>query len=177
MMKGLGGISPRSIHVCPWAELSSLSARITPSHVVTLLDPGDHAETPEGVARHLRLGMNDVASPGPGLLPPAVEQVQDLIDFVQTWDETAPMLIHCFAGISRSTASAFVTMCLLNEGQEREAAMVLRKAASHAAPNRRIVALADDLMGRGGRMVDAIAAIPPPRLTYMGAWFSVPSRL
>ena len=38
-------------------------------------------------------------------------------------------------------------------------ALMMRRAARHASPNRRIVALADDIMGRRGRMADAVAAM------------------
>ena len=70
------------------------------------------------------------------------------------------MLIHCWAGISRSTATAFVLACERSPRvEERRIAQVLREAAPHASPNRRIVALADRLMGRGGRMIAAVEAM------------------
>jgi predicted protein tyrosine phosphatase len=86
--------------------------------------------------------------------------VTDLIAFARDWDESAPMLIHCWAGISRSTAAAFTIACERSApGKEAAIARALREAAPHAYPNRRIVALADDLLGRRGRMVDAVEAI------------------
>jgi predicted protein tyrosine phosphatase len=144
------------------AEVPALIARRKPSHLITLLDPATMIETPTVLApeRHLKLGVNDIAEPTEGLIPPDESVVMRLLAFGRTWDETAPMLIHCWAGISRSTASAFTLACERSpEADERAIALAMRAVAPHASPNRRIVALADDMLGRRGRMVDAIAAM------------------
>lgn len=144
------------------AEAPAIIAQRRPSHMVTLLDPASMIETPAGVApdRHLRLAVNDIDAPMEGLVLPQETLVHSLLAFSADWDEAAPMLIHCWAGISRSTASAFVIACDRSpETDERQIALAMRKAAPHASPNRRIVALADDVMGRRGRMVDAVAAM------------------
>lgn len=144
------------------AEVPALIQKHSPSHLVTLLDPATMIETPAGLApeRHLKLGVNDIAEPTEGLIPPDENAVLRLLAFGRTWDETAPMLIHCWAGISRSTASAFALACERSPDTDEFAiAMAMRRAAAHASPNRRIVALADDMLGRRGRMVDAVAAM------------------
>ena len=70
------------------------------------------------------------------------------------------MLIHCWAGISRSTAAAYTALCMLRPDSDEEAlARELRAASPSATPNRLIVSLADDILGRDGRMVKAIAGI------------------
>jgi len=151
-----------SIIISGLAEVPALIARRKPSHLVTLLDPATMIETPAGLAaeRHLKLAVNDIAEPTEGLILPDEAAVRRLVDFGHTWDETAPMLIHCWAGISRSTASAFTLACERSpEADERAIALAMRQAAPHASPNRRIVALADDMLGRRGRMVDAVAAM------------------
>ena len=144
------------------AEAPAIIARRRPSHMVTLLDPASMIDTPAGIApdRHLRLAVNDIDAPMEGLVLPQEALIHSLLAFAAGWDEAEPMLIHCWAGISRSTASAFVIACERSpEADEREIALALRSAAAHASPNRRIVALADDVMGRRGRMVDAVAAM------------------
>ncbi|MCI3134932.1 tyrosine phosphatase family protein [Phenylobacterium aquaticum] len=144
------------------AEVPAIVARRRPSHMITLLDPASMIETPKGLDpdRHLKLAVNDIAEPMDGLVLPQETLVHNLIRFAADWDETQPMLIHCWAGISRSTASAFVIACERSpDADEMDIAMALRAAAVHASPNRRIVALADDVMGRRGRMVDAVAAM------------------
>lgn len=167
------------VHVCPLAELQRVARRVRPSHVVTLLDPGDWPETPEGVApeRHHRVGVHDYAEPVEGMTIPEEEHVARLIDFLRGWDGGAPILIHCWAGISRSSASALVTLALHNPGREHEAAQAIRFASAIAAPNRRIVAIADRLLGLDGRLSAAAAAMAPPRLAYVNEPFEVPLNL
>jgi predicted protein tyrosine phosphatase len=151
-----------NIIVCGLADVPDLIARRRPSHMVTLLDPASMIETPSGVApeRHLKLAVNDIANPMEGLILPDESVVARLLAFGRDWDETRPMLVHCWAGISRSTASAFVLACERSpEAPEEKIALAMRRVAAHASPNRRIVALADDMMGRRGRMVDAVAAM------------------
>jgi predicted protein tyrosine phosphatase len=72
------------------------------------------------------------------------------------------MVMHCFAGISRSTGAAFVAACALNpKRDEEEIARAIRKASRTAQPNARIVSIADRLLKRDGRMVRAIESIGP----------------
>jgi len=151
-----------TIIVCGLGDVPTVIRTRRPSHMVTLLDPSSMIETPKGVEpeRHLRLGVNDIAEPTEGLVLPGEDVVRQLLDFGRAWDESAPLLIHCWAGISRSTASALILACERNPNTpEREIALSMRRAAPHASPNRRIVALADDLLGRCGRMVDAVDAM------------------
>ena len=148
--------------VCGLAEVPALIARHKPSHLVTLLDPATMIATPQGLTtdRHLKLGVNDISEPTQGMIPPDENAVLKLLAFGKTWDETAPMLIHCWAGISRSTASAFTLACERSpDVAEATIALAMRSLAPHASPNRRIVAIADDMLGRRGRMVDALAAM------------------
>jgi predicted protein tyrosine phosphatase len=68
--------------------------------------------------------------------------------------------MHCYMGISRSTASAYAGVCALNPRRdEASIAQSLRRASPTATPNIRIVTLADRLLGRDGRMVAAIETI------------------
>jgi|SRR6185369_7949326 len=148
--------------VCGLSEVQRLVAERAPSHVITLLDPSTMIETPRGVApeRHLRLGVNDINEPMDGMVLADEGAVSSLLEFARTWDETRPILIHCWAGVSRSTASAFAIACERSPGvDERHIALALRRAAPHAYPNRRIVGLADRLLSRNGRMLAAIEAM------------------
>ena len=97
-----------------------------------------------------------------GYTPPAEEHVDELIDFVQRWDRRAPLVMHCYAGISRSTAGAFITACALNPGRDEAAiAQALRRSSPTAMPNIMLVSHADRMLGRNGRMIAAIEAIGP----------------
>ena len=79
---------------------------------------------------------------------------------VRRWERERPLVFHCFAGISRSTAAAYIAACVLApERSEDEIAWALREASPTATPNARMIAVADELLGRRGRMVDAVRAI------------------
>jgi predicted protein tyrosine phosphatase len=116
---------------------------------------------------HLLLDMDDIAEPVEGYVAPAEQHVGDLLRFVRAWDRAAPLVVHCYAGISRSTAGAFVTACALNpQRDENTIARALRDASPTAMPNIRIVSLADTMLGRDGRMITAIRAIGPGTAAY-----------
>ena len=165
--------------VCSLSDMPSVVRRRQASHLVTLIDPGTPVERPLGVpeSRHLRLDVDDIDVPTEGYRAPDMDSVVQLLEFSRTWDASAPMVVHCFAGISRSTASAFAIACDRNPDiAEARIALALRQAASHAMPNRRIIALADDLLGRRGRMVDAIEAIGGNNFVPIGVPFDLPVR-
>jgi predicted protein tyrosine phosphatase len=176
----LGGLSPETIYVAPLSlvEITVADARV--SHLVTLINGETPIDTPPsiGPGRHLRLSMNDISEPQPGLLLPSETHVDDLVRFTLEWDRKAPLLIHCWAGISRSTAAAFISLCALNpEADEHELARALRRASPTAFPNRRLVALADKALARGGRMNAAIEHIGRGRLAEEGDVFTLPALL
>ena len=165
--------------VCSLSDMPGVVRRRQASHLVTLIDPGTPVERPLGVpeSRHLRLDVDDIDAPTAGYRAPDMDSVVQLLEFSRTWDASAPMVVHCFAGISRSTASAFAIACDRNpDVAEARIALMLRQAAGHAMPNRRIIALADDLLGRRGRMVEAIEAIGGHNFTPIGVPFDLPVR-
>ena len=108
----------------------------------------------------MKLYFHDIVQAMEGHTPPCAADAEKLIAFLEGWERTNPMLIHCWAGISRSTAAAYTALCLFRpRADEEELARELRKASPSATPNRLIVSLADDVLGREGRMVRAIEKI------------------
>jgi predicted protein tyrosine phosphatase len=162
------------------APLSSLADTLTahaPSHLISLLSPEHMIETPDGfpAALHLKLGVNDIVDPAAGTAPPARQHVDALLAFSRSWDAQQPLLIHCWAGISRSMASAFTILCdRLGPGREIEIARAIRRRAPHAQPNRLLVSHADDALGRDGRMVLALNSMGPPLLVEEGVTTAFP---
>jgi predicted protein tyrosine phosphatase len=155
-------MTAETIYVAPLSlvEVTVADARV--SHLVTLINGDTPIPTPPGIGpdRHLKLAMNDICEPQPGLVLPCETHVAELITFARDWDRQAPLLIHCWAGISRSTAAAYIALCALNrEGTEHELAWALRRASPTAYPNRLLVALADESLARGGRMIAAVEDI------------------
>jgi predicted protein tyrosine phosphatase len=150
------------VHVCPLSQVPDTVARARASHLVSLINDNTPVSRPQSIAaaNHLFLGVNDIVEPMEGMVLPAEEHVRELIDFVDTWDRARPIVVHCFAGISRSTAAAFITLCAVNPARdEGEIAQQIRSKSRFASPNPLIVALGDRLLGRDGRMTAAIAAI------------------
>ena len=148
-----------TILVSPLSHVVRLVEVRAPELVVSLLDPG-WAFPEFGSAfqtRHLRLRLHDVHSSSDGEIAPTTTHIDDLLAFVARWQRTRPILFHCRAGIGRSPAAAFIAACFLNpEIDELEAARALRRASPTARPNEFLIGLADDVMGRRGRMRAAI---------------------
>jgi predicted protein tyrosine phosphatase len=153
------------IIVCSLSRLQETVGKSRARHVVTLVRDEElirrerEALRGQGVAPedHLWLEMDDIAGEMDGMIAPSEKHVEQLVSFLGRWDRAQPMVVHCYAGISRSTAAAFVAACALSPAQdEAEIAARLRAASPTAYPNRRLVALADGYLKRGGRMTTAI---------------------
>jgi predicted protein tyrosine phosphatase len=165
------------ILVTPLSALDDAIASHRPSHIVTLLSPEHMIATPAGFApeRHLKLGVNDVADPSAGTDPPARGHIESLLAFSRNWDGEQPLLIHCWAGISRSMASAYTVLCdRLGPGREVEIAMAIRRRAAHANPNTLLVRHADEALGRNGRMLAALNTMGPPLMVEEGVTTALP---
>ncbi len=162
------------IHVCSLARLYSTVDETGARHIVTLLRLTDRVERPSHIApeNHLVLALDDITQPADGCIAPGEEHVARLIDFAGKWDRAAPMVVHCYAGISRSTAGAFVAACAVNpQRDEMQIAWDIRRASRTATPNARIVSIADRLLQRDGRMVRAIETIGPGHMAEEGVPF------
>jgi predicted protein tyrosine phosphatase len=150
------------IHVCSLARLHATIDAVGARHIVTLINDETKVQRPLSIAAedHLFLGMHDIAQEMVGYRAPAEDHVHKLIAFVQRWPREAPLVVHCWAGISRSTAGAFISACALNpKRDELNIARAIRDASATAYPNPRLVALADRVLGRNGRMIAAVESI------------------
>jgi predicted protein tyrosine phosphatase len=162
------------IHVCSLARLHATVDETKARHIVTLLRRSDVVARPSHIAQanHLILSVDDIAAHIDGMTMPAQEHVERLIDFATRWDRAAPMVVHCYAGISRSTAAAFTAACALNpDRSELEIARAIRGSSRTAQPNAAIVSIADGLLKRDGRMIRAIEAIGPAHFAEEGVPF------
>lgn len=168
------------ILVTPLSVVEDTVRRYGPSHAVTLLAPEHMIGPIEGLLpeRHLRLGMHDVADECTSESPPCADHVNELIEFGRGWDAKEPMLVHCWAGISRSMAAAYILLSdKLGLGTELELARAMRTRAPHAYPNPLLVKLADQALGRGGRMVSAVESIGRGTIVAEGRCVELPLKL
>jgi predicted protein tyrosine phosphatase len=164
------------IHVCSLALLPDIVKAAGASHLITVMADVHKVQRPHSIAaeNHLVISMDDITMPLEGFIAPQSSHVEQILDFGRRWDRAAPLVIHCYAGISRSTASAFAIACALNpERDEIDIARRIRKDSPTAHPNRLIVGHADDLLGRKGRMIDALTEIGPGDMSIEGRPFCI----
>ena len=150
------------IHVCALNAIDATARTIGARSMVTLINPDYAVERPAVIAahRHHRVDISDITEPLEGHVAPGAHHVETFLQFVRDWDRAEPLLIHCYAGVSRSTAAAYIAVCALAPHRdEAKTARLLRKLSPTATPNLLLVKHADRLLGRNQRMVRAIEAI------------------
>jgi predicted protein tyrosine phosphatase len=151
--------------ICGLDELDAFgSAAVT--HVLSILDP--EAPLPAAITgyaalrQHWVLRFHDVSGPLPGARQPDRADVEQILAVAGELDR-APgethLLVHCHAGVSRSTAAAAILLARCNPGRETEAFEAVAQVRPGAWPNRRMVELADDLLGREGRLSAGLSAL------------------
>jgi predicted protein tyrosine phosphatase len=164
------------IIVCSLREAQNQVTKHGAKRAVTILGPGTDLPRFDGVEHddHLRLTFHDIAAPAPGLEPPQTRDMVSLLTFLRQWDKQQPMIIHCWAGISRSTAAGYIATCLFHpKADEFLLAAQLRAASPSATPNPMLIALADEALGRDGRMRRAIAEIGRGEDAFEGTPFKL----
>jgi Predicted protein tyrosine phosphatase len=166
-----------AILVSPLSAVPAVIRDHKPSHIITLLSPEYMIETPAGFApeRHLRVSINDVVAIQDGMIVPSGVHITEIMEFSRDWDATQPMLVHCWAGVSRSMATAFAILCdRIGAGRESEIARYMRAEAPHANPNRLIVRLADAYLKRDGAMMRAVDEMGAPVFADEGTLVEFP---
>jgi predicted protein tyrosine phosphatase len=164
------------IHVCSLAKIEETVARTGADRMLSLLAAGTEVVRPASISRenHLHLVMHDIAVAQDGMTMPGEEHVRNLLDFARRWDRAKPMVVHCYAGISRSTASAYIiAAALAPKRDEAELARTLRALSPSATPNPRLIAVADALLERDGRMIEAIESIGRGADAFEGTPFAL----
>jgi predicted protein tyrosine phosphatase len=165
------------ILVSPLSAVERTIAAWHPSHLVTLLSPEHMIDTPVPIAaeRHLKLALNDVVEDMRDMQPPTEDHISRLVAFGRGWSGDAPLLVHCWAGVSRSMAAAYTLLCeRAGPGHEFEIAQLLRQRAPHAYPNALMINHADALLHRDGRMIAAVASIGRGEIVMEGSCVQLP---
>ena len=154
---------PFQVTICGIGELG-LHCEAGVTHVLSLLDPGSPEPEAFGIFdphRRLELRFHDVIDADPGCVPPERPDVEQLLSFGRDLANAkgAHLLVHCHAGVSRSTAAA--TLILAQARPDRpaeEALQTVVRRRPRAWPNLRILELGDALLGRRGEIVVAARA-------------------
>jgi len=158
-------LSIAMLTICGISELPEQRERAV-THVLSILDP-DHPD-PEAFGaynphRRTVLRFHDIIDPIEGMILPQPEHVEAVLGF---GDEVAAgagqrpqghLLVHCHMGISRSTAAMMTLMAQASPGEDEERLFErLLEIRPQAWPNCRMIAFADDLLSRNGRLVEAL---------------------
>lgn len=150
--------------ICGLTELGAFqNANVT--HVLSILDPGfpepaDFAAY--GPHKRLTLRFDDIIDPTPGMALPERHHVEALLEFgkglaAAVDDPLNHLLVHCHAGISRSTASMAILLAEARRETSEDAIFAhIREIRGQAWPNSRMIGMADELLGRGGSLVAAL---------------------
>jgi len=164
------------LYVCSLTKVVDTVRGSGARSLITILTAGASLARPSEIVpeRHLRLAVSDIEADREGHVLANCEHIENLLAFAVAWDRREPLVIHCYAGVSRSPAAAFILACALApQRTEAELARELRRASPTATPNRRLVALADRILSREGRMTAAIAEIGRGADCYEGAPFAL----
>jgi predicted protein tyrosine phosphatase len=150
---------PRIV-VSPLKTIGEMAARHKAREMITLIAEKHDFHRPGIIdpKRHLSIAVNDIAFAGkPGLIAPQETHVADIIAFARSWDQSSPLLIHCWMGVSRSPAAAMIAALAASPDlDDGELAGALRRASAQATPNTRLIEIGDTALTRSGRLVAAI---------------------
>jgi predicted protein tyrosine phosphatase len=156
-----------ALTICGLDELDRHSGRGV-THVLSILDPGwPEPGAFQGFDPHFRatLRFHDAIEPAPGVVLPQKSDVDAILAFARDAGDVRHLLIHCHAGISRSTAAMLMILAQAHPDESEDAVVDrLLEIRPQAWPNSRMIAVADELLGRDGRLNVAIARIYARRL-------------
>ena len=150
------------IVVSPLSRIAEMAVRHRCGGMLSLMGAQQHFHRPACIPgeRHLLLALNDIVKPTGPLIAPEAHHVEAIIDFARSWDRAAPLLVHCWMGVSRSPAAALlIALALAPEQDETALAQRLRAASPFATPNARLIELGDAALGRQGRLIAAVSGI------------------
>jgi predicted protein tyrosine phosphatase len=168
--------TPLTMTICGLEELAGHCATGAGSeitYVLSILDPGWPEPEPIrsfDLGRRLKLNFHDVIEPIPGWIAPERWDVELLLAFGRNLAAAAGdgrgepgaahLLVHCHAGVSRSTASAILLLAQYHpERAAHDIVGQVIRLRPQAWPNLRIVEIGDALLGRDGELVASVGML------------------
>jgi predicted protein tyrosine phosphatase len=142
-----------------------------PARVISLVSEDETPPCFDGLdgGAHLKLYVQDESS-ARSIACAAKSRAAAILQFLDGWTGDDDLLIHCRRGVSRSTAAAYIALCMARPDADEATLLArLRRAAPHADPCPLMIANADAALGRNGRMTEALDELPPPAAAPMAA--------
>lgn len=175
------------IIITPKHECSIAKTKYNCDYVISIQDANDNeTELPKRVSmgHHRHFFFDDIAEPNgirpsnrDGTMrdcPPDIDDIKGILNFAKIVPDNGRMLVHCFAGVSRSAAAAYIIYCQeMGEGKEVEAMEKTERSAVYGGiwPNKLVARYADEVLNRNGAVIKALddwKEIRNPKLKRMG---------
>jgi predicted protein tyrosine phosphatase len=166
------GVFMFTLRVCGLRDLPEEIEHFQPTHIVSAVET--LADFPTYTNKHIHVSFSDIATPMEFLVAPEMEHLLAVLDFAKDLKDTDRVLVHCFAGISRSTALA-IGICMQNGLSYAEAFAYVEQVRPVLSPNHRIITLIDEHFGLDGKLTELAVEFRRRIATYYLAPISGPS--
>tara|TARA_B100001123_G_scaffold444881_1_gene594892 strand:+ start:1498 stop:2076 length:579 start_codon:yes stop_codon:yes gene_type:complete len=147
------------------------------SHLISVIDPGFAPTTPKFIKHHLKLGFDDIIEINKNnfihrnlsftksfnlkdQILPNMDHINQIIEFVSSWNQKKPIVIHCWCGVSRSMAVAIFIFCKIFPNNIESNVRYMRSIAAHANPNKLMVSLFEKYLNIEGQISEAFKKYP-----------------
>tara|TARA_Y100000590_G_scaffold454223_1_gene600625 strand:+ start:876 stop:1448 length:573 start_codon:yes stop_codon:yes gene_type:complete len=168
------------IIVCSLKDHVKVCVDYNINYLISVIDPGFEPKTPNNVDYHLKLGFDDIEEiksnnfihrkSGSGAyeksnslesqILPNNYHINKIIDFVSKWDQSSPIAIHCWCGVSRSMATAIYVLCKLRPNNIESNIKYIRSIAPHANPNKLMISMFEKNLNIEGKILNSLKKFP-----------------
>lgn len=145
--------------------------------LISVIDPGFEPKSPPSIVNHLKLGFDDITEVSrenfiyrngntntpdteSQQIPPNEHHIKKIIDFVSNWDQSQPILIHCWCGVSRSMAVATFILCMIRVNNIDLNIKFIRSIAPHANPNKLMLSMFGKYLGVEKELIESFRKYP-----------------
>ena len=133
------------IIVCSLKDHVKVCVDYNINYLISVIDPGFEPKTPNNVDYHLKLGFDDI---------------EEIVNFIETWNQTKPIVIHCWCGVSRSMATATFLLCKMNTKNIEKNVRFIRSVAPHANPNKLMISMFEKNLNIEGKILNSLKKFP-----------------
>jgi len=157
------------IIISPLSLASKMIEKYNVNYIISILSPGESFPVFNDIknTNHLKLSFNDITCQKKNLIEPALYHVENILNFSKKCSKNETLLIHCYAGISRSTAVALILYSYYKKDIKADfIAKKFRSLSPFANPNSLLLKLGDHLIGNNNVLTECHGLLKKPKLTY-----------